>query len=220
MVPPNHVGSSNQAWVEAWAKRIGRPFVACRVSVHAEERLAINDLESFEGLTDHRTLVRTERNGDLKFLGVANPVNSGQPIVEGAEYQRFLEHEMEKHIVIRDEYAEVTSMISPDNGLTPIDWIVRNIASVIGIFDGLRIRDGVPNMPGVVMAQLVTVGGIAGVQISPGLNGSRPLDEELKLPHGYLSKFEGADSVMNELAVAFGNAGGLRHSDLPTYHLA
>jgi hypothetical protein len=218
MVPQNYVGATNEERINAWIKREGRPVVAMRVAVCAEDPILLDTLDSFEGLTARTTFVRSDPSGGEKHLGIPYPVRSGLPAVDGVEDERFLQNGMERHIVKRDGYAEVTSIFAPERGLAPLDWFARYLTAPIALYDALRIRARVPGMPALILVQVGSIG-LARVQISESLTGARPLGEDLELPSALFDRTDSANKALNDVIANYANAAGVKRTDLPTYRL-
>jgi hypothetical protein len=218
MVPANFVGGTKEERINAWIKREGRPFVAMRAAVCAEDQLFIDSIDSFEGLTTRGTLIRTDSTGAEKHMAVAHPVVGGLPVIDGVEHERFLQDGMEQHIVKRDGYAELTSIFAPERGLAPLDWFARHLAAPIALYDALRIRAGMPNMPALVLVNIGSIG-LARVQVSEASTGPRPLAEDFRLPSAFFDKIDSANRTLNNVIADYANAVGIKRIDLPTYRL-
>jgi hypothetical protein len=218
MVPTNYVGGTKEERINAWIKREGRPFVAMRAAVSAEDRLFLDSVDSFEQLTARTSLVRTDPGGVEKHLGIAYPAVNGLPVVDGVEHERFLQDGMERHVVKRDGYAEVTSIFAPEHGLAPLDWFARYLAGPIALYDALRIHAGAPTMPARILVNIGSMG-LARVQISQTLSGPRPLPEDLRLPSVFFDRLDSAERAFNNVIADYANAAGIKRTDLATYRL-
>jgi hypothetical protein len=218
MVPTSYLGGTKEARINAWIKQEGRPLVAMRAVVCSEDRIFLDSVDSFDGLLVRTTLVRTDPAGEEKHLGIAHPVADGLPAVDGVEYERFLQDGMERYIVKRDGYAEVTSILAAERGLAPLDWFARNLAAPIALYDAIRIRASAPSMPALILAHVGSIG-LAKAQISQTVTGARPLADDLGLPPANFDKLDSANRALNNVIADYANAVGIKRTQVPTYRL-